>query len=780
MRPGAVQESRQRQQVRIALRLRGALAAVDHITQVDVFAVGREDVGQGARHGARAELVGLPARLGVGAVDGRGGERPAGAGLQADQVDAAVQVRRPPGRGDHRAVRHQHAAGDGRGRLDLPEGRDEPLLACRPPAPGQGAVVGADAVDAAVAAAEEGPAVCERGRRIDAAARREGPRGPAGGGIEGRHAVIVDRGDEHLAARHRGRGQRAADVGRPEGLQRGRDGRRRGAAALGVVAVGGPGVTFDFGFWICDGCIRRALLERVNRRPAAAVGRGLPFRRVRGEGVEARQLGRNVASAGVRRGVQQAVGRHHAVPADAADPTVPEHIAAGEVDELDAAPPAQDVPVGGLVPPAPMMVAGVLGFDLLEHLAGGQVALRGEVGSPGGPAFARRPSLERLEAALPERPARHEHVANLAERCRLRPEGLARRHRQGRHGLAVGADGLVVGHQPELGGGRRPLLAAGREVQADDLVAPLVEHAVAGGAQRARPQAGGLGARLLPEDAAGGGVEGHDGRGGLGVGAAELLDDRVGRFADVHGRLVLPHQSLPLFELGNAFAGDAADGEQEDPLVPQDLLRALGLLVHLDGLAGGGVDGAQGRVETQGDVEAVAGGHEPPLKMLGRASPVHDMRIPWIKRPLPERQAVVRVAGDEVPLGQPPEGDRGPLVGDVEEASARRDHGVDGGGVLVAAGVARVGQPLDTAGRADRVVVGHGVAARVVEVVGPFVGVTGLWLDGLLPPAALSDVERAAGGQDAHRVVGRDAAQVLGHDEVGQVVDERQAAAVEA
>jgi hypothetical protein len=113
----------------------------------------------------------------------------------------------------------------------------------------------------------------------------------------------------------------------------------------------------------------------------------------------------------MRWGVEQPIARHDAILADTSGPAMPQDIARLEVDELGPSPAHEDIPVGGFVKIASMVVFRILGFDVHQHFTGGQVTLRRKVRAP------RRPSLcwKWLEPAQPERAAGNEQVPNIDE-----------------------------------------------------------------------------------------------------------------------------------------------------------------------------------------------------------------------------------------------------------------------------------------------------------------------------------------------------------------------------
>ena len=99
--------------------------------------------------------------------------------VESVEIESPVEIRRPSRGEPQRSVSHQHAAVDGRGRLDLAAGHDASGEFGRPKTPRQGPVVGPKAVDVSVPASKENPALVDRWRRIDASAGGERPDGLA-------------------------------------------------------------------------------------------------------------------------------------------------------------------------------------------------------------------------------------------------------------------------------------------------------------------------------------------------------------------------------------------------------------------------------------------------------------------------------------------------------------------------------------------------------------------------------------------------------------------------
>ena len=72
--------------------------------------------------------------------------------------------------------------------------------------------------------------------------------------------------------------------------------------------------------------------------------------------------------------------------------------------------------------------------------------------------------------------------------------------------------------------------------------------------------------------------------------------------------------------------------------------------------------------------------------------------------------------------------------------------------------------------RPDHRVGGHGVAAGVVQVVGPLVDFIGAGLHGFLPPVVLLHVGRATRSKHTQALLDRNPARVLRHEQVDEVV----------
>ena len=96
------------------------------------------------------------------------------------------------------------------------------------------------------------------------------------------------------------------------------------------------------------------------------------------------------------------------------------------------------------------------------------------------------------------------------------------------------------------------------------------------------------------------------------------------------------------------------------------------------------------------------------------------------------------------------------------------------------AGPSRTADPLHVARRSDDRIVGHGVARRVVEIVGPLVDLPRPWLDGLRPPAILLDVGDALGRQRPHDLAPRDPAEVLRDEQADDAVGIRELVSLES
>ncbi len=653
-------------------------------------------------------------------------------------------------------------------------------------APGQRTVGGAEAVDVSVGAAEQRLPGSNGRRAVHAAAGGVAPRARAVLGVEGVNRVAVNLRHEHLAPGDRHAAELAAEAGLPRRLHVGRHGRLGAAAPRGIVPVRRPLRLriADCGLRITDRAVRRAFLQP---RVVRLGGDRLALRRQR---VEAVQLALNVAGARVRRRIEQSVARDDAVLAGAADPVVWDAIARGQFDELDPRPAEHEIPVGCFVAVAAMMAH----TDAEELLVRGTPPpdfARGGVAAFGDPRLVRTHHVPR-----PHQAARHQDV----DRCvvdlaaRAAPQLLAILHRvrnqltgrrvaafAGRRpadparvrSIGLGWIGLgPVGGQHHVavhdqrgcgpaepadanGPGGPPLLLARLRVEADDLLGILEEHAPARDGEGRGHQVHGVGAGLRPQQLPGLRTDRGE--------ALRRLDQRV------TAPPVPPRRAQP-----PALGGVADDHEQQVALA-DDLARVLGPLVRLDRPARRGVEGDNRLAVAERDVDAVLHGDEPSRQAGRAAAETAQVLLPRPHRPLPQGNPVERVPRHKRPLGRQGDGRDGPLIHDVEDAAAGRDDDADAGEMVVASRPFRRADPLEMLRRPDDGVAGHGVVARVVQVMSPFVDVGGPRLDRLCPLAVLLDVRHAVGAQDAHHFVHRDGAQVLRDEQVDEVVGVGQA-----
>lgn len=104
--------------------------------------------------------------------------------------------------------------------------------------------------------------------------------------------------------------------------------------------------------------------------------------------------------------------------------------------------------------------------------------------------------------------------------------------------------------------------------------------------------------------------------------------------------------------------------------MPEDLLRAVGLVVGLTDIAGCRLQSDQWSVKTESDIDAVANGYEFPLELIVTPSPAIDVRPPVGDGALPEQNSVVGIPGDEIPFGRLQAATNGGFVDQVENTPA--------------------------------------------------------------------------------------------------------------
>ena len=102
---------------------------------------------------------------------------------------------------------------------------------------------------------------------------------------------------------------------------------------------------------------------------------------------------------------------------------------------------------------------------------------------------------------------------------------------------------------------------------------------------------------------------------------------------------------------------------------------------------------------------------------------------------------------------------------------------LDAGHVVVVPRPGRTAGPLQVPRRADLRVVGHGIVARIVQVVRPLVDLPRTRLHDLLSTRRRLHVGHAVGRQHAHHFVPATSPGVLDHEQVHEVVDVRQSPA---
>ena len=206
----------------------------------------------------------------------------------------------------------------------------------------------------------------------------------------------------------------------------------------------------------------------------------------------------------------------------------------------------------------------------------------------------------------------------------------------------------------------------------------------------------------------------------------------------------------------------------------EDFIGAFRLVENLEGPPRRGIDFGHGRVDAEGDIDAIVDGHQSSLELAGGASPVDDVGKPCADVPLPEQCPVERVTCDEPPLWCLAYGRERGLVQNVEDPSAARNQRIEVWDVLVAPVVPWAVDPLDVPRGADQFIVCYSISARVVEIVRPFVDVLWARLNRLALAAVLPGVQDAFRGKRPHYLTLRHTGRIVGYYKVHEIVRIRQ------
>ena len=143
---------------------------------------------------------------------------------------------------------------------------------------------------------------------------------------------------------------------------------------------------------------------------------------------------------------------------------------------------------------------------------------------------------------------------------------------------------------------------------------------------------------------------------------------------------------------------------------------------------------------------------------------------PLIYLPFPEDHAVEGVAGHQSPSRRHADIGSQPFVDDAKQPPPRRDHRTDACQLFVTASVFRITDPLHVLRQPDPCVLGNGVVVRPVQVVGPLVNLYGPRLGRLLPGLTRLDTRHSAGRQHADHLFHGNIAEVLGDEEIDEVI----------
>ena len=215
--------------------------------------------------------------------------------------------------------------------------------------------------------------------------------------------------------------------------------------------------------------------------------------------------------------------------------------------------------------------------------------------------------------------------------------------------------------------------------------------------------------------------------------------------------------------------------QEQHTIRSNDLLGCLSAVIGANSPARRRVKHNQRGIESECNIDAVPYGDQSARK-LGRAALERpEMSIPRRNRSLPQNRAVESVPRNEKPFRRQLDGSLRPFIDDVKDSSAGRYQRAHAGHVVVVPCPPWASDPLQMARWSDDRIVGHGITACIMHVMGPFVHLFGTRLDRFCPYITLLDVSGAVGHQNAQNLVHRDIHLLLRHDKVDKVVGVRQA-----
>ena len=188
----------------------------------------------------------------------------------------------------------------------------------------------------------------------------------------------------------------------------------------------------------------------------------------------------------------------------------------------------------------------------------------------------------------------------------------------------------------------------------------------------------------------------------------------------------------------------------------------------------GSVDHAQWSLEPKRDVNPFSVGDESSGELSRATLEGPEVTVPVFEWLFPQDGPVEGIPGDKFPVGGQLDRDARALVHDVEQSPTAGDHGAHACHAIVVPRPSRAADPLHVARWADLGVVGHRIAAGVMQVMGPVVDVA--WTRFLVtrPSGSRAGHQDALGGENPEHLGARDPLGVVDDQQVCQSINKWQ------